>query len=87
MEHSKSGLYIVAIVGIIAVVAIVLIVIAGNKDKTVISSGTSTAKDAAGRSYDLGYCHYEDGSSTGCPCVNPSDGVISIGAKLISNNC
>ena len=86
MEHSKSRLYIVAIVGIIAVVAIVMMVLTGNKDKTAISSGTDTS-DLAGKSYDLGYCHYDDGSSTGCPCSNPSNGVLSTGAKLVSGNC
>jgi hypothetical protein len=83
MEESKSGLYIVAIVGIVAVVAIIILVSGGNK----ASIATGTAANPIGRAYELGACHYEDGSSSGCPCTDPSDGILSSGSPLIETDC
>jgi len=89
MKESKSELYIVAIVGIVAIVAILIILTGGSKAK-VINANPQNAAGAAGevvRSYDLGACEYDDGSSSGCPCYDPSDGILSSGAKLIATTC
>jgi hypothetical protein len=76
----RSQLYTLISVVIVAIIAIIIITSSVNKTK-------SDAAGAAVRSFEKGSCEYQDGYTTGCPCVDPSDGVLIPGAKLVNNYC
>lgn len=77
---NKSKSLTLVLMAIVAIIALAIIISNANEIK-------SNPVGAAVRNFEKGSCIYEDGYITGCPCANPSGGVIIPEAPLVKDYC